>query len=191
MTNAVLVMRRNTAWVYTFVVIWLLFSNLNISWGILSFHLNLSTIFFFCFVHNSTNFSRSFVTFSLFSKESGRTRLTQKVIVESNLISCLAGCCANLHSWFVSSDKTIPLLSGWHISLILSADHTSRRSRSGARIMSRRTAFVRSLNGEVYIWWLSMSHVIKLSIFFFAFKGIATGTRGGITCEGRSTPFAY
>lgn len=90
---------------------------------------------------------------SLFSKESGRMRHTRKVsfIRVNMIISCLALVTHKIYITpvdFTLPDKTILLLSGWHISPISSAARTSQHSHFGAKITSPRTVFARWLNGE-------------------------------------------
>lgn len=219
MTNAVLVMRRNTAWVDAEVstisrLEFLSFHSPHSLSDTLSSFDSWTWTFPMAFRHIIStclqpwqlswpfvNWKCHYCHFSLFSKESGRTRRTQKVIVVgTNMISYLAFCYSNLHNWFDSSDKTILLLSGWRISLILSADRTRRRSRSGARIISRQTAFGRWLNGENYLMvenFTRRNNLTHNEIFDFCmhshvilFQGITASTRGGIACERFTTSIA-
>lgn len=116
---------------------------------------------------------------SLFSKESGRMRHTLKVSIirVDMMISCLA---LVIHKIYITPadltlpDKTILLLSGWHISPILSAARTSQHSHFGVRITSPRTASARWLNGEDNLPLLDGVRDFDTLLNFFRFSHLHT-----------------
>lgn len=153
--------------------------SLNFSTFFPPFHL-LFTFYCACFCHLILNLvyidlttlcfyflPRPFVNLpgSLFSKESGRTRHTPKVsFIRVNMMSsCLA---LVTHKIYITPadlslpDKTILLLSGWHISPISSAARTSQHSHFGAKIISLRMAFARWQNGEDNLLGLMVSETL-------------------------------